>query len=98
MAKRENGNASIKDLLNIYMNEGKLKKGFQKINIEEAWVKLMGAGVSSYTSEIKLQNGTLIVRLTSSALREELGYGKDKIIKMINDELGEVLVKKLMLV
>ncbi|TYP98284.1 uncharacterized protein DUF721 [Tenacibaculum adriaticum] len=97
MAKRENGSFLIKDLLGTYINEGKLKKGFQKIHIEEAWEKLMGAGVASYTSEVKIQNGTLIVRLSSSVLREELSYGKEKIVKMINEEMGEELVKKLML-
>ena len=98
MAKRENESASMKDLLDVFINKGKLKKGFQKIHIEEAWNKLMGAGVSSYTDEVKMQNGTLIVRLSSSALREELSYGKDKIIKMMNEEMGEKLVKKIMLV
>jgi len=87
MAKRENESASIKDLMDIFINGSKLKKGFQKMNIEEAWAKLMGAGVSS-----------LIVSLSSSVLREELSHGKAKIIKMLNDELGETLVKKLMLV
>jgi hypothetical protein len=38
------------------------------------------------------------VNLKSSVLREELSYGKEKIITMINEELGEELVKKLMLV
>lgn len=98
MAKRENDSFSIKDLLGTYINDGKLKKGFQKIHIEEAWEKLMGTGVASYTSEVKIQNGTLIVRLSSSVLREELSYGKEKIVKMINEELGEKLVKKLLLV
>ncbi|ALU74416.1 DUF721 domain-containing protein [Tenacibaculum finnmarkense] len=98
MAKRENDSFSIKDLLGSYIKEGSLKKGFQKIHISEAWTKLMGAGVTSYTTEVRLQNGTLIVRLSSSVLREELNYGKDKIIKMMNEEMGENLVKKLMLV
>lgn len=98
MAKRENDSFSIKDLLGTYISEGKLKKGFQKMNIEEAWEKLMGTGVASYTTAVKLQNGILIVNLSSSVLREELGYGKDKIIRMMNEELGETLVKKLMLV
>ena len=98
MAKRENESSSIKDLLDVFINGGKLKKGFQKMNVEEAWNKLMGTGVSSYTREVKLQNGTLIVRLSSSVLREELSYGKEKIIRMINEELGEELVRKLMLV
>jgi len=98
MAKRENESASMKDLLDVFINKGKLKKGFQKINIEEAWTKLMGTGVTNYTDEVKIQNGTLIVRLSSSALREELSYGKDKIIKMMNEELRENLIKKIMLV
>ena len=98
MAKRENESASIKDILDIFINEGKLKKGFQKMNVEEAWEKLMGSGVVAYTNNVKLQNGTLIVSLSSSVLREELSYGKAKIITMMNDELGEVLVKKIMLV
>lgn len=98
MAKRENDSFSIKDLMGSFIQENNLKKGFQKMHIEEAWEKLLGAGVASYTSEVKLQNGTLIVRLSSSVLREELSYGKDKIIRMINEEMEEELVKRLMLV
>lgn len=98
MAKRESDSFSIKDLLGSYIKDSKLNKGFQKIHIEEAWEKLMGVGVASYTTEVKLQNGTLIVCLSSSVLREELSYGKDKIVRMINEEMGEDLVKKLMLV
>ncbi len=98
MAKRQNNSISIKDLMGAFIKENKLEKGFQKIKIEEAWEKLMGSGVQSYTNEVKLQNGTLIVRLNSSVLREELSYGKDKIITMLNQEMGEDIVKKLMLV
>ncbi|MDY0779862.1 DUF721 domain-containing protein [Tenacibaculum sp. IB213877] len=98
MTKRENDSFSIKDLMGNFIKENKLEKGFTKIHIQEAWEKLMGAGVVSYTKEVKLQNGTLIVSLTSSVLREELSYGKEKIMKMINEEMGEELVKKLILV
>lgn len=98
MSKRENSSFSIKDLMGAFIKENKLEKGFRKIHVEEAWEKLMGAGVASYTSEVKLQNGTLIVRLNSSVLREELSYGKEKIVKMINEEIGEEAVKKIMLV
>ncbi|WP_272148781.1 DUF721 domain-containing protein [Tenacibaculum aiptasiae] len=98
MTKRESDSFSIKDLLGTYIKDSKLNKGFQKIHIEEAWEKLMGAGVASYTTEVKLQNGTLVVCLSSSVLREELSYGKEKIVRMINEEMGEELVKKLMLV
>lgn len=97
MARRENDSFSIKDLMGSFIKENKLDKGLNKIHIEEAWVKLMGAGVATYTTSVRLQNGTLMIGLSSSVLREELSYGKDKIIKMINEEMGEELVARLIL-
>lgn len=79
MAKRENDSFAIKDLMGEFIQQNNLNKGFQKIHIEEAWDKLMGAGVASYTDEVRLNNGTLFVRLKSSVLREELSYGKEKL-------------------
>jgi len=98
MAKRENDSFSIEDLMQLFIKENNLSKGMQKIKVAETWAKMMGPGISNHTSSVKLQNRTLIVRLTSSVLREELSYGKEKIIKMMNEELGNELISKLMLV
>ncbi|PCI11388.1 MAG: RNA-binding protein [Flavobacteriaceae bacterium] len=98
MAKRQNEYQSIKDLMKTVIKENNLTKGMQKMDAREAWEKLMGAGVMSYTDTVQLQNTTLVVKLKSSVLREELSYGKEKIVAMINEELGQELVKKLMLV
>lgn len=98
MAKRENDSLSVKDLMASFIKENNLSKGMQKLEIEEAWAKLMGQGVVSYTIKIQLQNKTLVVALSSSVLREELSYGKEKIIKMLNEEMGDKLITKLMLV
>ena len=97
MAKRENDSFLVKDLMQIFIKENNLSKGMQKIQIEETWAKLMGQGVAGYTTSVKLQNKTLIVQLSSSVLREELTYGKEKIIKMMNEEMGENIISKIML-
>lgn len=98
MSKRENDSLALKQLMKSFIKENNLSKGIQKIKVEEAWHKLMGQGVSSYTYSVELQKNTLIIRLTSSVLREELSYGKEKIIKMINEEIGDKVISKLMLV
>lgn len=98
MSQRKKEASSVKDLMQSFIKENNLTKGMQKLQIEEVWEKLMGAGVVSYTEYVQLQNKTLIIKLTSSVLREELSYGKEKIIKMINEEMGEELVTRLMLV
>ncbi len=98
MRKKEEKKTNIKDLMELFIKANKLEKGLVKIDIEEAWTKMMGPGVANNTREVRIQNGTLIVALTSSVLREELSYGKDKIIKMINEEMNEDVVQRLMLV
>lgn len=98
MSKRENDSFSIEDLMKTFIKENNLSKGMQKIKVEETWTKMMGPGVANNTTSIKLQNNTLIIQLKSSVLREELSYGKEKIIKLLNEELGSEVISKLMLV
>ncbi len=57
----------------------------------------MGAAIVKYTSQIKLDRDTLYVQLSSSVLREELSYGKQKIIDLLNEEMKKPLISKLVL-
>lgn len=97
MAKRQNEFHSIQELMKDVLKENKLTKGMRQIAVKEAWAKIMGNGVVSYTNKIELNRKTLIVNLKSSVLREELSYGKEKIIKMMNEELGEILISRIIL-
>lgn len=97
MPKRNNEHISIKDALKEFVKTNKLEKGLDKVNAAEAWAKLMGNGVNNYTTSVRLERETLYVQLSSSVLREELSYGKQKIIDILNDELGKVIIKKLVL-
>ena len=98
MAKRENKTFSIKDLIPQMLQENKLQKGMNQMAVKDAWENVMGKGVMSYTESIYLKNNTLYVKLTSSTLREELGYGKNKIIEMLNNSLDSTLIKSIRLV
>lgn len=97
MAKRQNEFHSIQDLMKDVIKENKLTKGMHQISVKEAWAKLMGNGIVSHTQNIELNGKTLVVNLKSSVLREELSYGKEKIIKMMNEELGNEIITKLIL-
>ncbi len=97
MNKRRNEHISLKDALKDFVETNNLQKGLDKIEVQKLWVKLMGNGVNSYTTSVQLNNHTLYVQLSSSALREELSYGKEKIIIMLNEAFGKELIKKLVL-
>jgi hypothetical protein len=95
MAKRLNNENSVGDVLKHIIEANKLQPGIDQITVKEAWISLMGNGVNSYTKEVTLRKNTLYVELTSAVLRQELSYGKEKIIRMINEEFRRDVVKEI---
>lgn len=97
MNKRHNEHMKMRDVLKEFVQENNLQQGLDKVDVKEAWFSVMGKGVQSYTNEVILQGTTLHIQLSSSVLREELSYGKDKIISLLNEALDRDLIQKLIL-
>ncbi len=95
--KRQNNEQPIADVLKSFIQSNNLEAGLERVDVEKLWRSLLGNGVNSYTREVRLKGATLYVTLSSSVLREELSYGKQKIIGMLNDELCKEVVKELVL-
>ena len=90
-------NSEIKNLLNIFLKKNKLERGLLDLEVKKVWHELMENGVSNYTSDVSLKNKTLYIKLTSPALKEELSYGKEKLIKLINKRFEKTIVEKIVL-
>lgn len=95
--KRNNENIKLSDALQDFVSHNKLQTGLDKVNARDVWKQQMGPAIEKYTTSLKLEGNTLYVQLSSSVLREELSYGKEKIIKIMNENLGKELIKKLVL-
>ncbi len=96
--KRNFESKSLKKILNnLIDNSNKLNSGLNNIKVQNLWKDVMGNNVNSYTNEIILKKTTLYVHLSSSVLRQELSFGKQKIIDMLNKELGKEIIKKIVL-
>ena len=91
-------NLELKNLVNTFLKENKLEKGLLNIEVKKAWFELMNNGVANYTTDVSLRKKTLYIKLSSPALKEELSYGKEKLIKLINERLMENVVEKIYLI
>ena len=91
----EENTRHIKQVIAALRKDKKLKKGLEKAQVKQLWKDLMGETIDKFTSNITYQNGILTVYLNSSAMREELNRGKSKIVNLLNMELGEKVVKKI---
>ncbi len=87
----------MQDILKEFVDTNNLQPGLDKVDVREAWTNLMGNGVNNYTTAIELKQDVLYVKLSSSVLREELSYGSEKIIRLLNEAIGKVVIKKLIL-
>ncbi|MDG2172398.1 MAG: DUF721 domain-containing protein [Flavobacteriaceae bacterium] len=90
-------NLKIDSLIKIFIKENNLEDGLDNLEIKDLWNEVMKNGVANYTTDIILNKGTLYIKLKSSVLREELSYGKEKIIKLLNERLKKNLIKKIVL-
>ena len=90
-------NIELKNLVEVFLKQNKLEDGLLNIEVKKAWFDLMKNGVSNYTTDVNLKNKTLYIKLSSPALKEELSYGKEKLIKLINDKFDKDLIEKIIL-
>jgi len=95
--KRKFEPQSIGKVLDEIVQSKALKTGITNARINELWYELMGSHLTHYTDKILLKGNTLFVSLNNAALREELSYGKEKIRKMMNEQLGSEVLKKIVL-
>ncbi|EDM44764.1 hypothetical protein SCB49_14370 [unidentified eubacterium SCB49] len=97
MAKRNTEERDIKSVLQEFIKTNRLDQGLDQVSVTQAWESVMGPPIVKYTTAVVLDRNTLYVSLSSSVLREELSYGKLKIIDLLNRNMQKEVVRKLVL-
>ena len=85
---------SLKEILMQLVTTPKLKDKYLLIRIKEAWKLHFGGSIEKHTTDIRFRDGILSLVITSAPLRHELSLGKDKIIRILNEQLGQEFIKK----
>ncbi len=88
---------SLGEALQLFLKKSKLKSGIQAVQIEEVWEKIMGKTVAKYTDKIQIIGTTLFVSTTVAPLKNELIYQKEKIIALVNEALGDMVIKEVVI-
>lgn len=97
MSYRNSKEVTLKEALKAMVDYYRLKSGLNRTKIQHVWEDTMGPSIQKHTKEIQLIRGKLFVSIDSAALKNELSYGKDKIIKILNEALGEEIIKTIII-
>lgn len=84
---------AIEEMMNTYRLQGKI----DEVKLLNGWEKVMGSVIAKYTRKIHIEGRVLYVELNSAALREELSYGKSKMVKLLNEEAGGSVIDDIVL-
>jgi predicted nucleic acid-binding Zn ribbon protein len=90
---RKSNEESLKEVINQLLDTYKLRDRLTRVQLLHSWEKIMGEAISKRTEKISFKDHTLFIYLTSAPLKEELTYQKEKIKKVLNEELGGDFIK-----
>jgi hypothetical protein len=79
------------------IKEFRLGTQLNETRVREIWVNRMGKAINTYTSDVALRKNILYISLLSASLKQELSYEREKIRKMMNEELGEEFIKEVVI-
>jgi predicted nucleic acid-binding Zn ribbon protein len=91
--KRQSNSARLGDLVDGLMKAYGYEHKMAEMDALAAWEQLMGAPVAKYTRHLNIRNGVLHLYLDSSVLREELRFGREKIIREMNNIAGREIIR-----
>ena len=92
---RKSNQQTIGQVIQQYLKENNLEKKFKRSHIIGSWEIIMGKVVANHTKSIVFNDKTLFLELDSPGLRNELSYRKAELIKKINTEAGEEIIKEI---
>ena len=90
---KKKNDISLQEAMQDMINKYKLAPQLNETRVKALWEKMMGKTISTYTSNIRLRKNVLYLTILSAPLKHELSFGKEKIKSLLNDEIGEEVIK-----
>jgi predicted nucleic acid-binding Zn ribbon protein len=76
---------ALEQMFDAYNIKGKA----DQTSIVNQWEELMGKTIASRTSKLFFKGKVLYVELSSAPLKQELVMAKQKIIRLLNEKIGD---------
>jgi predicted nucleic acid-binding Zn ribbon protein len=89
---KRNNEEPLKTVIQRMLKAYGLEEGYYKTLLINCWPQVMGKMIGVKTTGLSIRKKVLYVKMSSAPLKQELSYGKQKIVKMLNDHVGEQVI------
>jgi len=97
MAKRRGNEQTLKEAIDLLLETYGLGPKLREIKLISEWENVVGADIAKYTKDLNISNRMLFVKCSSAALRHELQYRRQELLKRLNEEAGGDVIDGIML-
>jgi predicted nucleic acid-binding Zn ribbon protein len=85
--------STIGDALKAFVKANNLQPKLREVQVKDTWSRMMGQTIAGMTRQIELRNQEVTIHVDSASLRQELTLGREKVLRMLNEELGGDFIK-----
>ncbi|GAB3961115.1 hypothetical protein GCM10028805_60070 [Spirosoma harenae] len=92
-ATRVAGTTTVKDAIGQLLKAYQLQTRFNETYLEAFWGKMMGPAIASRTNRLYVRDRKLYIEIGSAPLRNELVNAKQKLIQLVNKDMGSDVIE-----
>jgi len=92
---RRRNTEALSDVIQQFLKQSKLDKPLYEKRVIDAWSKVLGKSIMSYTGELSIKNKKLYVSITSSVLRHDLFISREQILHSLNKHVGRNVINEI---
>ena len=78
-----------------FLREEGLETPLNEHRAVEAWPRVAGPVIARLTGEVNFKSGTLYIKITRPALRQDLMMGRTQLVRKLNTEVGAQVVQNI---
>lgn len=82
----------IDEIIEKMVDATGLRPQMEAHSIENVWPDVVGKHINAYTSRVYVRDRILHVHITSAALKEELSYMRDLLVRQLNQAAGAAVI------
>ena len=83
---------SLGEAIEYYLRSTKMYGRYQEQEVVDHWPKVMGETIANRTTDVQMKSGVLYVRLNSAVLRKELEMNREKVVRLLNESVGNQVI------
>jgi predicted nucleic acid-binding Zn ribbon protein len=95
MSNRKYTDNPLKELISDILRRNGWDHRYQEMEVLRCYREVVGEVIWKKTRESRLHGKTLVLKMDSGPLKQELSYQKTKLMDSINDLLGNPAIEKL---